>query len=152
MVKSHFIRPTIACAPISYCRLRLVFNPFMIAVMNPQGPERRRFERLPASFLCTVHWQDCEISGQISNISLGGAFVTQVNTIPPEGAPVVLAFQFRDNQLSLKGEINSKVVHSLKKFLEDSEIGYLGVQFMEPPEKLESLLNSVIETLSTDRD
>ena len=109
--------------------------------------ERRRFKRSAVSIPCTVYWHDHVIRGQIANLSLGGALITRLSAIPPEHAFVVLTFQAEEGQVQLRGELTSRVVHTLTESQEPGESGSIGVQFQDPIEKVSSQLIPVFRAL-----
>jgi hypothetical protein len=91
-----------------------------------------------------VAWKDWIITGTITNVSLGGALITQANAVPPEGALVTLMFQGEQEDVVLRGRIMSKVIHTLWEVIEEGEIGFLGVKFQESTEKVKEKLNSIL--------
>ena len=109
--------------------------------------ERRQFERFQVPIPCTLYWHGHIIKGQISNLSLGGAFITRLSAIPPKHAFVVLTFQAEEGQVQLRGELTSRVVHTLTESQEQGEIGSIGVQFQDPIEKVSSQLIPVFRAL-----
>ena len=109
--------------------------------------ERREFERYQIPIPCTLYWHGHIIKGQISNLSLGGALITRLSAIPPEHAFVVLTFQAEEGQVQLRGELTSRVVHTLTESQEPGESGSIGVQFQDPIEKVSSQLIPVFRAL-----
>ena len=106
--------------------------------------ERREFKRYEVSIPCTVFWHGHIITGQIANLSLGGAFIVRLNAIPPKHALVVLAFQVEERQVQLRGELTSRVIHTIKESIEQGEVGSIGVQFQDPIEEVRSQLSPVV--------
>ncbi len=106
--------------------------------------ERRRFQRWEIQLPCKVRWKDYIITGQIINLSLGGALIDQVNAIPSVGAKVVVEFQDEKGKVSLACKANSTIVHSRWS---EGAAGRFGVQFQEPTEVITSKLKGVLETI-----
>ena len=95
-----------------------------------QRSDRRRAERLKTSVRCTVNWGPRQLSGRIENLSLRGALITQVNTSPPpEGAVVVVRFQFKKDHLEIVSSVNSIVVRSMSEIVRDGIVGSFAIQF-----------------------
>ena len=114
--------------------------------------ERQGFKRWTVSIPCTVKWKDRRMTGKITNISLGGALITQVKAFPPEGALITIIFQAEQEDIVLQGRIMSKVIHTIWEDIEDAGIGFLGVKFGESPEKVREKLIPAIRTLISRKD
>ncbi len=115
-----------------------------MAKESPKGLEdwdRRRFHRWEVSIPCTVEWEDTIIRGQIANLSYGGALITQVDVIPPEGARVLLTFQARVGGVRLKSKLVARVVYVNLEAMEELIIGSFGVEFEEPPGQVKAKLD-----------
>ena len=119
-------------------------------MLDSEWRERRRFKRWQASIPCTVLWDEFVVTGRISDISYGGAFITRVNAVPPNNARVTLKFQYAEGSLTVEGKVESRVIHSIEQVLLDGVIGSFGVEFKEPLKTLYSKLVSVVEGLSED--
>ena len=99
--------------------------------------ERRKSERWEVSIPCTVTFMDEIIRGRIANISLGGAFITELATSPPpEKALVTVTFQVnqvtptqRNNEI--KASIGSSIVRNLYDIRDDEIVGSIGVKFQD---------------------
>jgi len=102
--------------------------------------ERRGFPRYEVSIPCTVYWHGHIIRGEIANLSLGGALIIRLNAVPPEHALVVLSFQVEKRQVLLRGELTSRVIHTIKESVEQGEVGSIGLQFQDSIEQVRSQL------------
>ncbi|MDA2937158.1 PilZ domain-containing protein, partial [Acidobacteria bacterium AH-259-A15] len=114
--------------------------------------ERRGFKRWTVSIPCTVEWKDRRMTGKITNISLGGALITQVKAFPPEGASITIIIQAQQEDVVLKGRIMSNVIHTIWEDIEDVGIGSFGVKFGESPQKVREKLIPVIRALISRED
>lgn len=102
--------------------------------------ERRGFPRHVVSIPCTLYWHGHIIRGEISNLSLGGALIIRLSAVPPEHALVVLTFQVEKKQVLLRGELTSRVIHTIKESVEEGEVGSIGIQFQDSIEQVRSQL------------
>ncbi len=98
--------------------------------------DRHQFRRWETCLPCTVEWGDTTVRGRLANLSLGGALITRMNPVPPEGTPVFLTFQPDGGEFRLKGKLVSRVVHVSLEAMEDLNFGSFGVEFEEPPEEV----------------
>ena len=119
---------------------------------SPKMEERRQSKRYEVSIPCTVYWHDHIMKGQITDLSLDGAFITRLSTIPPRRALVVLTFQAEKGQVRLRAELTSRVIHTIKEFIEQGEAGEIGVQFQDPTEEVKSQLIPVFRALRSEED
>jgi hypothetical protein len=104
--------------------------------------EKRKFPRHNVSLPCNVQWKDHEINGQITNLSLGGALISQVNAIPSVGATVIVEFQFDEaGKVVLEGEVTTRVVHNMWL----GGLGRFGVEFAKPAQEFMLKLSTVLE-------
>ena len=106
--------------------------------------ERRGFPRQEVSIPCTLYWHGHIIRGEIANLSLGGALIIRLNAVPPEHALVVLTFQVEKRQILLRGELTSRVIHTIKESVEEGEVGSIGIQFQDSIEQVRSQLVPVL--------
>jgi len=102
--------------------------------------ERRGFPRHEVAIPCTLYWHGHIIRGEISNLSLGGALIIRLSAVPPEHALVVLTFQVEKKQVLLRGELTSRVIHTIKESVEAGEVGSIGIQFQDSIEQVRSQL------------
>ncbi|MDA2926382.1 PilZ domain-containing protein [Acidobacteria bacterium AH-259-G07] len=109
--------------------------------------DRRKFKRWEVSIPCTAQWKEWKITGKITNICLGGALITQVNAVPPEGALIIVAFEAKQEDVVLHARITSEVIHTIWEVIEDGHAGSFGVKFEEPVEKVRQKLIPVFRTL-----
>lgn len=111
--------------------------------------ERKRFfKRWPVAIPCTVLWDELVLKGMISNISYGGAFIDRVNAVPPNNATVIVRFHFIEGGTTVKGKVESRIIHSIEQVLEDGVIGSFGVEFTKLQKVLQPNLLHLIERLS----
>lgn len=113
---------------------------------SPGGLEdrdKRQFQRWKVSIPCTVEWGDTITRGQIANLSYGGALITEVDAVPPEGTPFIVRFQVEKEQVELEG----KLVHTINlsfrgplimqvTAVEGGQVGAFGIKFQGSPEEL----------------
>ena len=117
-----------------------------MAKESPKGLEdrdTRQFHCWEVSLPCTVEWGDTIARGQIANLSYGGALITKVDAVPPEGARVLLTFQTRVGGVRLKNKLVARVVYVILEVMEELIIGSIGsfrVEFEEPTEQVMSQL------------
>ena len=109
------------------------------------GSEQRRTARLAASFPCELRWRDEVSSGRISDISMGGALVTEVDNVPPREALVSIYFELTDEEVTLKVELKSVVAH-----VQEGETSQVGLEFREPSRQLWPRLTPVLQSLRSD--
>lgn len=88
-----------------------------------------------------MHWQGHQITGKMSNISLGGAWIDQVSALPPKGDSVTVEVRAESEKPLVEGTVSSRVVHSVWI----GELGSFGVQFNEPVEQIRSKLAFIFE-------
>ena len=99
--------------------------------------ESRKFERYEVSIPCTVAHMGETTKGKITNISLSGAFITELTTSPPpEKALVTVTFQVNQVTLTqrnegIKASVDSSVVRNLYDIRDDEIVGSIGVQFQD---------------------
>ena len=87
--------------------------------------ERRQYRRWRVSMPCSVTWEEGDTRGQIANISFGGALISEITSVPPEGALVALTFEAEEGQVRLEGKLTSRVIHSITELIEDGGVGSL---------------------------
>ena len=104
----------------------------------------RQFERIEISIPCRISCRDQMITGRITNLSHGGAFITGATEVPAEGSLIVLTLQ-DDHGISLKARVNSKVIHSFWEITEDTQIASFGVEFQELESDVRSKLKYLFE-------
>ena len=104
----------------------------------------RQFERIETSIPCRISCHDQMITGRITNLSPGGAFVTEATEVPAEGSLIVLTLQ-DDHGISLRARVSSKVIHSFWEIIEDTQIASFGVEFRELETDVRSKLEYLFE-------
>jgi len=93
-----------------------------------------------------VKWKEYAIDGQIANISLGGVLVTEMNAIPPTGVVFTLLFNAEARDLEVIGSVFSRVVRTASEIIEGEATGWIGVQFEESPDQVQSKLAPLFQT------
>jgi len=115
-----------------------------------QTSDRRIFPRWVTSMPCIVRWKDYDrdydIEGKISNLSFGGALITDISALPPENAPVELTFQ-TEEKVTLNSVVTVRVVHSQADIAESGGIGWFGVAFEQSAEELRSQLAPILRNM-----
>lgn len=66
--------------------------------------------------------------------------IIRLSAVPPEHALVVLTFQVEKKQILLRGELTSRVIHTIKESVEEGEVGSIGIQFQDSIEQVRSQL------------
>jgi len=87
--------------------------------------------------------------GKITNISLSGAFITELLALPPpEKAVITVSFKVEKEEVEIKASVDSRVVRN------PSEIGYggiwgsIGIQFQDHSKTGQSRLESIVHLIS----
>ena len=97
----------------------------------------------------SVKWEDGLTKGLIANISFGGALVSEVSAVPPEGAEVALTFEAEEGVVQLEGKLSSRVVHTIAELIEHGGGGAFGVQFEGSIAEIRSKLIPVFSVLTS---
>jgi len=103
----------------------------------------REFQRVDVSILCLVFCDDRVITGDITNISLSGAFISQASDTLPEGSPVVLMLQKKHTKL--RAAIDSKIIHSFQEVRGDDQINSFDVKFEESLSEVTDKLDFILD-------
>ena len=114
--------------------------------------ERRQYRRWRVSMPCLVKWEEGRTEGLIANISFGGALISGVTAVPPEGTLVALTFEAEKGQVQLEGKLTSRVIHTISELIEYGGVGSFGVQFEGPIEEIRSRLIPVFQVLTAGED
>ncbi len=101
---------------------------------------------------CSVTWEEGNTRGQIANISFGGALISEVTSVPPEGAVVALTFDAKEGPVRLKGKLTSRVIHTITELIEDGGVGSFGVQFEGSIEDIRAKLVPIFQVLTSGQD
>jgi len=110
--------------------------------------ERRQFERYAVSIPCTVTNMGETTKGKITNISLGGAFITELATFPPpEKAAITVSFGVEKDGVEIKASVDSSVVHRPSEISSSGNWGSIGVQFQDDTIEAQSQLKSIMRLL-----
>ncbi len=88
----------------------------------------REFQRIDVLIPCLVFCDDRVITGDITNLSLSGAFIQASETLA-EGSPVVLTLQKKHTKL--RAAIDAKIIHSFQEVRGDDQINSFDVKFEE---------------------
>ena len=92
--------------------------------------EDREFQRIDVSIPCLVHYDERVITGNITNISLSGALISQASETLAEGSTVILTLQSKQ-KIKLRATVDAKIIHSFQKVQGDDQINSFGVKFEE---------------------
>jgi len=103
----------------------------------------REFQRIDVSIPCLVLCDDQMITGEITNISLSGAFISQVSDTLPEGSAVTLILQ-KKQDIKLRVSVDSKIIHSFQEVRGDDQINSFGVRFEEPLKDVSNMLDFIL--------
>ncbi len=107
--------------------------------------ERRQFERYEVSIPCTVTHMGETTKGKITNISLGGAFITELTILPPsEKAAITVSFGVEKDGVEIKASVDSRIVHNPSEVHSSGIWGSIGVQFQDHSREAQSQLQSVM--------
>ena len=118
--------------------------------------ERRQFKRWEVSIPCIVRHMGETTKGKITNISLSGAFITELTTAPPpEKAFVTVTFQVEKEKVEIRASVDSRIVRNLFEIQDDEIVGSIGIQFQERSmtgrSRLESVMRLIVR-LQQERD
>jgi len=118
--------------------------------------ESRKSERYEVSIPCRVTHMGETTKGKITNISLGGAFITGLLTLPPpEKAVITINFKVEKEEVEINASVNSGIVRNLFDIQHDAIVGSIGVQFKGHSLEAQSQLRStmrLIGHLQAERD
>ena len=118
--------------------------------MSQSDPTKstRRHERYEVDIPCQISWKETPFNGRIANLSLGGVQITQATAIPPKGALVEICFEFNSKHFAIDARLDSRVVYSIPRMLDEGGAGYFGVQFDESPEGIGKKFSYIFESLA----
>jgi len=121
--------------------------------VNKEGRQSKRWE---VSIPCTVTHMGETTKGKITNISLNGAFITELLTLPPpEKAVITVSFKVEKEEVEIKASVDSRVVRNPSDIQDDEIVGSIGIQFKGHSIEAQSQLRSVmrlIARLQAERD
>jgi len=107
--------------------------------------ESRQFERLEVSISCTVTHMGETTKGKITNISMGGAFISGLLTLPPpEKAVVTVSFKVEKKKVEIKSLVDSRIVRNLSEIGLGGIWGSIGIQFQNLSKTEQSQLESIL--------
>ncbi len=96
--------------------------------------EKRKNERWEVSIPCTVTHMGETTSGKITNLSLGGAFITELTgLIPLEGTIITVHCQVENQEIKIKASVDASVARSLSNIRSDEIVGSIGAKFLDHP-------------------
>ncbi len=83
--------------------------------------------------------------GKITNISLSGAFITELLTLPPpEKAVITVSFKVEKEEVEITASVDSRVVRNPSDIQDDEIVGSIGVKFKGHSIEGQSQLRSVM--------
>ncbi len=110
--------------------------------------ENRQFKRWEVSIPCTVTHMGETIRGRVANISLGGAFITELTTAPPpEKAFITVTFQVEKENVEINSSVDSIVVRNLFDIRDDEIVGSIGVTFQDQSKTGQSRLVAIMRLI-----
>jgi len=87
--------------------------------------------------------------GRITNISLGGAFITELTAAPPpEKAVITISFKVEKEEVEIQASVDSSVVRNLFDIQAGEIVGSIGVQFQDRSIEGQSRLKSIMHLIS----
>ncbi len=104
----------------------------------------REFQRIDVLIPCLVFCDDRVITGDITNLSLSGAFISQASDTLAEGSPVILTLQSKQ-EIKLKATVDSKIIHSFQEARGDDQINSFGVKFEESLSEVTNKLAFILD-------
>ena len=113
--------------------------------------ERREFARKHVSLPCVVRWKHYVLTGEITNLSLGGALVRNTAILLPTDAWVIIDVGNGTARTSFQARITSRVIHAIWELIKSGKVASFGVKFEESPEEVQSKLGSLLEELAAVR-
>ncbi len=110
--------------------------------------EKRQFKRWEVSIPCTVTHIGETIRGRVANISLSGAFITELTTAPPpEKAFITVTFQVEQEEVEINSSVDSIVVRNLFDIRDDEIVGSIGVTFQDQSKTGQSRLVAIMRLI-----
>ena len=111
--------------------------------------ERRKAKRWDVSIPCSITHTGEPIRGRITDVSMGGVFITELTgLIPPEGALITVQCQVEDQEIEIKASVDSSVAHSLSNIRSDETVKSIGVKFQDHSQKGHSRHDFVLLLIS----
>ena len=110
--------------------------------------ERRQFERWEVSIPCVLTHMGETTKGKITNISLSGAFISELTIAPPpEKAFITVNFQVEKEEVEIRASVDSSVARNLFDIQDDEIVGSMGIQFQEHSMTGQSRLEAIIHLI-----
>jgi hypothetical protein len=110
--------------------------------------ERRKDPRWSTSIPCTVEWLGHQITGEVANISLGGALITKMLHPADQGRKVLLSIRAETTTIQLVCSVTSKVIRRSEE-LKGDKAAWMAVRFEERSSKLKSKLGPLLTQLAS---
>ena len=107
-----------------------------------ESKENRRFRRLKAAIPCAVAWKGKIYQAQVTNLSHGGALITDAEFVPGEAAQVVLMFQGGEEEISFNAHT--------REITENDRPASFGLEFGETRHEIESKMIRLVDMLFPD--
>jgi len=104
----------------------------------------REFLRIDVSIPCLVFCDDRVITGDIINLSLSGAFISQASDTLPEGSPVTLILKKKPD-IKLEAAVDSRIIHSSHEVRGEDQINSFGVKFEESLSEVSNKLAFILD-------
>jgi len=101
----------------------------------------REFLLIDVSIPCLISCDDEIITGEVTNISLSGAFIQASETLA-EGSAVVLMLQKKHTKF--RAAIDSKIIHSFQEARGDDQINSFDVKFEESLSEVTDKLDFIL--------
>ncbi len=103
--------------------------------------DRRRVSRIPAQLACAFTHEGATRPATITDLSLGGAFLTS-KFLPPKGSAVTISIEARQQEKPFT--LVGTVVHGLWGMSKQGEVSRFGVRFSGPTHGLIGLIQGLI--------
>jgi len=111
--------------------------------------EKRQTERWEVSIPCTVTHRGETITGRITNISRGGAFITVLTGLtPPEGDLITVQCLVERQEIEIKASVDSSVERSLFDIRSDEIVNSIGIRFQDHSIEGQSRLEFIMLLIS----
>jgi len=111
--------------------------------------KKRQSERWEVNIPCIVTHKGETTKGKITNISLGGAFITELLTLPPsEKAAITVSFDVEKDGVEIKASVDSNIVHRPSGIGYGGICGSIGVKFQDHSIEGQSRLKSIMHLIS----
>ena len=113
--------------------------------------ERREFPRWSTSLPCVVKWPRHQTDGEVTNISLGGALITQMSHAADNGTTVHLSIKAESATIQLVCSVTSRVGRKSEE-TDGDQAAWMAVRFEERSSKLQSKLGPLLSQLASEAE